>query len=177
MTFSDGHSRLTVGNLALDFSNNFIIPNIKSILDKENIEHDKKIYEEIYSRDFTVNTLLMPVDMSTIIDITRKGIKDIHNKILDTCLDPAITLGNDPKRIIRVIYLCTKLNFKPSNRVVEWIKDNGQVVSKVNSKYIKARINNAILSNKDYAIQLLSVMDLIKYIPETKALRNSISGV
>lgn len=177
ITFSDGHSRLTVGNLALDFSNNFRIPNIKFILNKENIKYNKEIYEEIYSRDFTANTLLMPLDMSTIIDITRKGIKDIHNKTLDTCLDPAITLGNDPKRIIRVVYLCTKLGFKPSNRIVDWIKENGQVVSKVNSKYIKTRINNAIMSNKGYAIQLLSVMNLIKYIPETETLRNSIIGV
>ena len=177
ITFDDGHSRLMFENLAIDFSNNFVVPNIKKILTKKNIDYKKPIYEEMYSRDFTINALLLPLDMSTILDITRKGIKDVNDKIIDTCLEPSITLYYDPKRILRVIYLCAKLGFKPSKRVSDWILKNGAMISKVNSKYIKGRINAAISYNKEYTIQLLKSLNLIKYIPETTELRNAEYGV
>ena len=177
ITFNDGHSRLSYQNLSLDFSNNFIVSGIDKILKEKGVFNKKEIYKEMYSRDFTMNALLLPIDMSTILDITTKGIKDIADKIIDTCLDPQITFGSDPKRILRVIYLCAKLGFKPSKRVANWILKNGNLISKVNSKYIKGRINAAISYNKDYTIKLLKELNLTQYIPETEELRNALFGV
>jgi len=177
LTFSDGHSKLSYGNLSLDFSNNFKVPDIKNILKSLNVSDLKPIYEEIYSRDFTVNTLLLPLDLSTILDITGKGINDITNKLLDTCLAPEITLKNDPKRIIRIVYLCAKLGFNPHDRIVAWVQKNGQLLSKVNSKYMKTNINKAFISNKENSINLISLLNIEKYIPETALMMDALSGI
>ena len=127
--FNDGHAKMDFDNFAIDFSNNFNIPNIEALLKMIDINNPTDMQKELYSRDFNVNTLLMPLDMSTILDITGKGINEINAKVIDTCLPPKITLGYDPKRIIRVVYLCCKLSFKPSSRVADWIKNNAAEIA------------------------------------------------
>ena len=44
------------------------------------------INKDVYARDFTINTLLYDPDTEEIIDITKQGISDIENKILDFLL-------------------------------------------------------------------------------------------
>lgn len=172
-TFNDGHSRLVYGKISLDFSNNFRIPNIDSILQKEEVEYSKPIYEEVYSRDFTANALLMPTDLSNIVDITNRGITDISKKILDTCLAPEITLHYDPKRIVRVIYLCAKLGFTPSERIIVWTQKNANMLSKVNNFFMKNKINKALVYDKNLTIDLVRKMNLSNYLPKSEAMVQS----
>ena len=179
MTFPDGHSKLAYGNFSVDFSNNFVIRNVKDLAAKEDggVDIKTSMQAEIYSRDFTVNTLLMPLDMSTILDITERGIADIKGKFIDTCLEPEITLGADPDRIIRVIYLCAKLGFKPKGRVMDWIVEHGDKLSKVNGGYIKGKLNKALGYDKGITMKLITDMRLGKYIPESGKMLDVISGI
>lgn len=61
------------------------------------------INKDVYSRDFTINSLLMDLESEEIFDLTGKGKEDIANKVLRTPLDPLKTLAIDPKRILRGI--------------------------------------------------------------------------
>lgn len=158
--FDDGHSKLVFGNYKIDFSSNFTIPNIKNILIKSNIKNPTPMQEELYSRDFTINTLLMPLNLKSIIDVTGLAMDDIKNRTIDTCLSPRITLSYDPKRIVRVVYLSAKLNFYPSKRVVKWIRENKKFIHYVNKGYIEEKLEKAKDINPivtDKVMKLLNV--------------------
>jgi tRNA nucleotidyltransferase (CCA-adding enzyme) len=127
--------------------------------------------EELYSRDFTANSLLMPLDLSNILDETGLGINDIENRILDTCLPPKLTFSYDPRRIIRVVYLTVKLKFSPSERAAEWIKSNGKMLQKVPSEYVKKKLNKALEIDATNTLQIINLLNLMEYMPKTKLLQ------
>jgi tRNA nucleotidyltransferase (CCA-adding enzyme) len=114
-TYDDGHSSLDFNNIRLDFSNNFNLPNIEDVLKENGIKNPSDLEKEIYSRDFTINTLLQPMDLSKKpIDITKKAFSDIENKILRTPVDANLTIGYDPRRILRAMSNLTKNLFSSS---------------------------------------------------------------
>jgi len=170
--FSDGHGRLSTENFNIDFSNNFNVSNIDGILKGFGYLKAKPIEKEVYSRDFTCNSLLLPLTSSKVYDLTNRGIKDIKSKILDTCLAPEITLQSDPKRIVRVIYLCAKLDFKPSPRVVEWVKNNTKLMSSVEKKYADEKLNKAIELNPKVVFDLAEELNMNQFIPNSAAYRD-----
>lgn len=173
-TFNDGHGRLTFEKFDIDFSNNFNVPGIDSILAKQNIKATP-IEREMFSRDFTVNALLMPLDLSQVYDLTKKGITDLNNKLIDTCLDPDITLKNDPKRISRIVYLCAKLNFSPSQRVINWVRNNKDILNDVDKKYTSDKINKALNKNKEVAIKIITELGINNYLPQTSETTEALS--
>jgi tRNA nucleotidyltransferase/poly(A) polymerase len=59
--------------------------------------------KDVYSRDFTINTILLDPENGEVHDLTGMGISDIEHKILRTPLPPSKTLFLDPKRILRGI--------------------------------------------------------------------------
>lgn len=170
LVMPDAHASLMIGGLKLDFSSNFIIPNIEDILAKRNITNPTSIQEEMYSRDFTCNSLLMSMDLKNIFDPLGSGIKDIEDKVIKTCLSPEITLGYDNKRVVRVLYLAAKLNFDVAPEVMTWIKKNPASLSNVKPKYLINKLNKALEYNTEKVVQLADVMQLWPYIPPVKAL-------
>jgi len=173
-TFNDGHGRLSFEKFDIDFSNNFNVPGIDSILIKQNIKLTS-IDKEMFSRDFTINALLMPLDLSRVYDLTKKGMTDLNKKLIDTCLDPDITLKSDPKRISRIVYLCAKLDFKPSERVIAWVKNNKEILNDVDKKYTSDKINKALSKNETVAIDIIAKLGINDYLPQTSDTRDALS--
>lgn len=151
----DGHSRIIINNIKIDFSSNFVLPNIDKI-----IPNSSNIKKEIFSRDFTCNTLLMSMSLNEIKDITGQAIKDIDNKIIKCCLSPEITLASDPKRIPRLIYLACKLDFEIQDDIKEWVLSNKEVVRSINHEYFVKKINKSIDYNKEKTFKLLKELNL-----------------
>jgi poly(A) polymerase len=157
----DGHSSIFLDPLKLDFSSNFIINNVEKIVGKTLNTLEK----EMWSRDFTCNALLLNFDLSQIKDPTGFGIKDIHSKLLRTCLDPAITLGVDPRRIIRIIYLATKLNFSIDREIIKWVKEHPSLIKDVKPEYLNKKWGQCLKLNHDKAIQLAKDLNVLEYLP------------
>ena len=63
-SYDDGHFSLNFKNIRLDFSNNFMLPGIETELGKRGIKEPTDLQREMFSRDFTANTLLQPMDLS-----------------------------------------------------------------------------------------------------------------
>jgi len=166
--FSDGHGCLNLQDMNVDFSNNFNIININDELSKIGINKPNSMEKELYSRDFYINTLLMPLDLSKIYDLTSKGMSDILSKTIDTCLEPNITFLSDPRRVARVIYLGAKLEFTPSKRVIDWIRKNTFIVSKIDKKYVTDKITKAMKVNSKYAFELIDMLGMKQYIPNNE---------
>lgn len=166
----DGHAQVFVDNLKLDFSSNFNIPNVKSMLVKAGIKNPTDMQAELYSRDFTCNALLMTLDLKKILDPTGLGLKDIKSKTLRTCLPAAITLGYDNKRIVRIIYLACKLGFEVDQEIIDWVRRHPDTMSKPSQQYTSKKLLKAIKYDKSKTVKLLDAMGLWKYIPTLKEL-------
>ncbi len=161
----DGHSTININEFKLDFSSNFVVPNINILLNKIGIVKPTKMQEEIFSRDFTCNSLLMSLDLKTILDPSNKGIKDIKSKQLKTCLEPDITLKLDNKRIVRILYLAAKLDFTVDSEIIQWVKNNPQSLSNVKPQYLSKKLQKAIDYNLEKTVNLITEMNLWKYTP------------
>ena len=164
----DGHSQLFIGGIKFDFSTNYIQPGVKGMLEKAGMKNPTSMQQELYSRDFTCNALLMTMDLSKVIDPTGLGFDDIKEKVLRTCLPAKITLGYDNKRVVRVIYMAAKLGFKVDDEIIKWVKNNPQtLLAGGKTDYVTKKINKSLDYNSQITIKLIGDMGLWPYIPVT----------
>lgn len=161
----DGHAQVMIGAFKADFSSNYRAPDIKNILTSAGIKNPTEMQMELYSRDFTCNTLLLSLDLKKVLDPTGTGVKGINSRVLKTCLPPEITLGGDHKRIIRIIYLSSKLNFEVDEPIIAWVKENPQFIADAKNRYIVNKLKLALSYNKENTIMLLDKMNLWGHIP------------
>lgn len=165
---SDGHSSVMVGDLKIDFSSNFILNSINEVLVKKNIKNPTNLQKEIYSRDFTCNTLLMTMDLKNIVDPTKQGFNDINKKIIKTCLEPNVTLTSNRNRVIRAIYLACKLDFDIDKSIIEYVKKYPNTVKVASQSTLEEKLNTSFEKDSDKASFFINQMNLWDYIPITK---------
>lgn len=158
LVFKKDHYSVNIGNLKLDFSSNFISPYILN--SKESL-----LSKEMISRDFTINSLLMSIDLKKIFDPTKAGFNDLNNKIIDTCLSPEQTFSDSPNRAIRAIYLACKLNFKLSDRVQNYLTTNKNIFKLTSQKYLIKKINKSISYNEKYYYYLVNKLNIADVLP------------
>lgn len=79
--------------------------------------------EDAFRRDITINSLFYNIATGNIEDFTGRGLHDIQSRIIDTPLDPRVTLLDDPLRILRIFRFKSKLGFKISGRIYEALQD------------------------------------------------------
>jgi len=161
----DGHARIKISSFKLDFSSNFVLPGIETILSQIGINNPTEMMKELYSRDFTCNTALMNMSISKITDPTGKAIMDIENKVITTCLNPALTLGHDNKRIVRALYLAGKLGFDVDSKTKDWIKRNPEKIATVAPDYITKKILKGMQYNPEIVVSLIRELGLGPYLP------------
>jgi len=164
-TMSDGHSSIFIGNLKMDFSSNFNAPGIDKILNNMGIAKPTNMQKELFSRDFTCNSLLLSFDLKNVIDLTNRGFKDIKDKTIRTCLDPSITLTTNKNRVIRSIYLASKLDFDIDKSIIEYVKQHPESVKISTTKALSEKLNEAFKWNADRASYFITKMNLWNYIP------------
>lgn len=167
-TMEDGHSTIFIGNLKVDFSSNFIVPNIDTYLAKLGVAKPNDMQREMFSRDFTCNSLLLTIDLKQILDPTKRGFTDIKNKVIKTCLAPEITLTSNRNRVIRSIYLACKLGFEIDPAIIEFIRANPQTAKLSTEKAMTEKVNQAFTKDPDKAARLIAQMGLWQYIPITE---------
>jgi tRNA nucleotidyltransferase/poly(A) polymerase len=166
----DGHSSLFLGNLKIDFSSNFVVPNIDKILDGMGVKDITDMKRELFSRDFTCNALLMDLDLKTISDPTNLGFGDIRKKVIKTCLAPEITLTSNKNRVVRAIYLAAKLDFDVDPSIIKWVKKYPGSMKLSSEHTLTEKLNKAIELNTERTTFLLDQMGLWNYIPISELL-------
>lgn len=169
-TMKDGHSSIFAGDLKLDFSSNFNVPNIDTILKNMGIKNPTNMQKELFSRDFTCNTLLMGMDLKTITDPTGRGFKDIKEKKIRTCLAPEITLSSNKNRVIRAIYLAAKLGFEIDDDIINWVKKYPDSVRIASPNTLTEKLNEAIDYDTEKTVKLLNMMNLWDHVPLSEKL-------
>lgn len=158
--FPDGHSHVIIDSIKFDFSSNYYDPKVKPLLNKAGVKNPSNLQIELYSRDFTVNCLLMSMDLQEIKDPLGLGVNDIKARRIRTPIPAKFTLGNDHKRIVRVIYLAAKLGMEVDAEIIEWVKGNRQYFSDAKPKYLSTKLQQAMKFDKDKTIKLADAMGL-----------------
>jgi len=167
--YDDGHSALTFKNIGVDFSNNFVLPYINDLVKKDNLTLLEK---EMFSRDFTINTLLQPMDLSAdVIDITGLALRDIKNKVLRTPVNAEHTIGYDARRIIRAVKLSIKFDLQIHRQLKNAILKYRGNVADLPEGTIKKNLNQALDINPDKTLELLVELKLLPLIPLSRMMR------
>lgn len=167
-TMEDGHSSIFVGSLKVDFSSNFMVHNIDHYLQQLGIETPNNMQREMFSRDFTCNSLLLSLDLKQTLDPTKRGFKDIKERKIRTCLAPEITLTSNRNRVVRAIYLASKLDFDLDDAIINYVSKNPQTVKISTEKSMTEKLNEAFTKDADKASYLITKMNLWNYIPVTE---------
>jgi poly(A) polymerase len=167
-TMEDGHSSIFVGSLKVDFSSNFMVHNIDHYLEQMGIKTPNNMQREMFSRDFTCNSLLLTLDLKQILDPTKRGFKDIKERKIKTCLAPEITLTSNRNRVVRAIYLASKLDFDLDDAIINYVSKNPQTVKISTEKSMIEKLNDAFVKDADKASYLITKMNLWNYIPVTE---------
>jgi tRNA nucleotidyltransferase/poly(A) polymerase len=137
--------------------------------------------DDIYRRDFTINSLLMKFNcgenINSIIDISGYGIKDLlENKII-RCIPQVDTeeiLYVDPLRILRAIRFSIRYNYNIDEKTLAIMKKIGNRINILSKERIYDEIKNIGKYKKGIykLILLLDEIDCLKYIfPEVYKLK------
>jgi len=167
--FDDGHAQMQVGPLRLDFSSAYYSPNVEPLLSRAGVGDSTPMQQELFSRDFTCNTLLATLNLREIKDLTGLAIPDIQKKLLRTPLPPAVTLNNNVKRIARIPYLAAKLGFEVEPAIISWVRKNPEKIAQSKPGYVRGRLQKAMDEDPERTIHLMNEMRLWRHaaIPES----------
>jgi tRNA nucleotidyltransferase/poly(A) polymerase len=166
----DGHASIYIGSGKIDFSSNFNCPNIDGYLKEKNIEFPTDMQRELFSRDFTCNSLLMTFDLKNIIDPTKRGFEDIKNKVIRSNLPPAVTLTANKNRVIRSLYLAAKLDFIIDDEIVDWVSKNQYSLKISTENALLEKLNKAMSFSPKKTVHYIDRMALWDQMPITKEL-------
>lgn len=166
-TMKDGHKKVVYDGISVDFSSNFTYDNIDDILRGMRVEEINGLVRETYSRDFTANTLLIPLDFSRVIDITGKGIEDVRGKILRCPVRCGLAFEASPMRIIRAFYYSAKHDFKIPENMRHTIANNLELLKEVDDKYKSDKISE-VLRDEPKMINDLIELGVLQHVPLTK---------
>jgi len=131
--------------------------------------------QDVLRRDFTVNTLLCPVDKPApekIIDPLGSGLSDFEQRVLRTPLDPQETIGNDPIRMIRAIRFSNLEGFAIETALATAIRAGAPKITTMPGERINTELSKMLTgSQPSESIRTLHDHDLLRFIlPELSAL-------
>ncbi|MDX1471913.1 MAG: hypothetical protein R3213_10485, partial [Flavobacteriaceae bacterium] len=128
------------------------------------------IKRELYSRDFTINTLLETLDFRSIYDITGEAIGDLQAGLIKCPIDPKITIGVDPRRILRAIKFAVKYDFKIEDNLKRVMLENKEKIQELPQKFVQDKMNEIVRFDDEVGIEMLIEFKLLPLVPLTKSI-------
>jgi hypothetical protein len=165
--WQNNHFMITHNDIRYDFAKHEPHPEVDDYLRFKGIKNPSEMLKEVYSRDFTINTLMMPMDQGDVIDLTGRGVSDIKHKILSCPISCGLSFKQDPKRILRAFYFKTKYDFEFSEDVSNAIDKNKHLLGGINRRYAAEMINKVVREDTDVLDELID-SGILQYLPITK---------
>lgn len=172
--FDDGHASMKIGALQIDFSNHFIISQVDAELNKLGIKERTPLIREMYSRDFTINTLLQDLSFKKVFDITNQGVRDIKAGVIRCPINPELTISSDPKRILRALRFALKFDYTIDIDLIRAIKKYRHLLKNISPDYIKDKANELVQLDSKKAIKMMIEFGLLNVIPMTKLISDKL---
>jgi tRNA nucleotidyltransferase/poly(A) polymerase len=154
----------------------FVMPR-KEYYDENSRNPDTEIgslEQDALRRDFTVNALFLRLSDMEVLDLTRRGLGDIENRIIRvTDPDSAdIIFSQDPLRILRAVRQSLQLGFSIESGTFNALAAASSRIGIVAPERIREEINKILLEKKpSEAFQMMRETGLLKEIlPELEKL-------
>lgn len=134
------------------------------------------IEEDCLRRDLTINSLYQNVNTDEIIDITKRGLLDLHDEIIRTPCDPNITYDDDPLRILRTVRFASRYKWEIDKQTYQAMKNNIYRLGIITKERINAELTKMLEhDNAVHAMNLLKEINAFYIIaPDIQMLCNDI---
>ena len=132
----------------------------------------KDIETDLSRRDFTINAMAVRLPDGGFID-PFGGVRALAAKSLDTPLDPDVSFGDDPLRMLRAARFMAQLDVTPAPRVVEAIGRMRERLAIVSAERIADELAKLLMgTSPSRGLALLVQTGLSdEFLPELSALR------
>jgi len=139
---------------------------------KPTVEFGDTLEGDLVRRDFTVNAMALRVPGRTLVDPSG-GVEDLIARRLRTPVDPYVSFGDDPLRMLRAARFCAQLEFDVDPAAVEAIAALRETLSIVSAERIRAELVRLLQTDDPVrGIRLLVETGLMEqFLPEVPALR------
>jgi len=123
------------------------------------------IHDDVYRRDFTINSLLYNISTRQMIDITGQGLSDIMDKLIKTPINPDNTFIEDPLRMLRAVRFSCVLGFDIDKTTLDSIAKNSKHLQSISYERINAELTKILTSDyPSFGINTLVETQLMRYI-------------
>lgn len=139
---------------------------------KPTVEFGDTLEDDLVRRDFTVNAMALRVTEVKLVDPTG-GVEDLLGGVLRTPIDPRISFGDDPLRMLRAARFSSQLGFEVEAGTRAAIETLRETLSIVSPERIQGELTR-LLATEDpvRGIRVLVETGLIEqFLPEVSALR------
>ncbi|MCR2794248.1 CCA tRNA nucleotidyltransferase [Microbacterium sp. zg.Y625] len=127
---------------------------------------------DLARRDFTVNAMALRLPGPALVDPTG-GVEDLVAGTLRTPVDPAVSFGDDPLRMLRAARFSAQLGFDVDPATVAAMTERAETLSIVSPERIQGELVK-LLQADDPARGIRLLVDtglMSKFLPEVPALR------
>ncbi|MFS2279354.1 CCA tRNA nucleotidyltransferase [Microbacterium sp. OR21] len=136
------------------------------------VEFGDTIDGDLLRRDFTVNAMALQVPAVRLIDPTS-GVEDLVAGVLRTPIDPEISFGDDPLRMLRAARFSAQLGFAVEDTTLAAVEKLRQTLKIVSPERVQGELVRLMQTDDPVrGIRVLVETGLIdEFLPEVSALR------
>lgn len=135
--------------------------------------------DDVFRRDFTINSLLQDVVSGEVIDITGSGKADIKTGIIRSTSEPDIIFKEDPLRMLRAVRFSARFNFQIEEITKNGILRNSEMLQYISWERRRDELEKMLIGNNAVAaMQMLVELKLMQnLIPEILELIDLEQGI
>jgi poly(A) polymerase len=139
---------------------------------KPAVTFGKDVETDLSRRDFTINAMALRLPEGTLLD-PFGGVRDLASHALDTPLDPEVSFGDDPLRMIRAARFVAQLDVVPAGRVVEALAAMRSRLDIVSAERVRDELDKLLVApHAPKGLALLVDTGLAElFLPELPALQ------
>lgn len=108
------------------------------------VEFSDDLAEDLSRRDFTVNALALRVVPEPEVIDPHGGLVDLAQQVLRTPLDPSVSFGDDPLRMLRLFRFVSSLGFEPDAAALQAVREMGDRLEIVSAERIRDELDRLI---------------------------------
>ncbi|MEA1902812.1 MAG: CCA tRNA nucleotidyltransferase [Actinomycetota bacterium] len=112
---------------------------------KPTVTFSDDIETDLSRRDFTVNAIALSLSNLEPID-PHDGLVDLATQTLRTPLDPEVSFGDDPLRMLRLFRFQAMLGFSPDEAAVEAVRSMAERLEIISSERIRDELSKLLVA-------------------------------
>lgn len=138
---------------------------------KPNVTFSDEVETDLSRRDFTVNAIALELPGFAVVD-PFGGMSDLENRVLRTPLDPEVSFGDDPLRMLRLFRFQATLGFAADVAAVAAVKGMAARLGIVSAERIRDELSKLIVAEAPGAALAMIVATGLstQFIPELEGL-------